>query len=164
MSVPAILASMPGDPSPQVPQTPLQRQAPLAPSQELAYRQKCIALKRRLTEIENNNDDLRRRLEREKRFQDKMRLNRAVLLNHLKDMMDIPNKKLTKKELDIFSSSMRGGANLAEHMGYDLSETAALQGDARSGYMLDDSSVGSEDDDVPEVQSLALQCRFLPQR
>ena len=140
-----------GRPSPFVPavQTPLHRNPPLAPSQELAYREKCIALKRRLTEIETNNDSLRKRLEREKRFQDKMRLNRAILLNYLKEMMEDSGKKPSHQDLEHISSGLRGNGNLAEHLGYDLSET---QGPARSDYMMDDSSADSEDDELPEVR------------
>lgn len=69
------------------------RSTPLAPSQEIAYRQKCIQLKRRLQEIETNNDRVRQKLLRERRFQDKMRLNRAILLNHMKDLVEDPSSR-----------------------------------------------------------------------
>lgn len=142
-------------PSPFVPaaQVPLHRNPPLAPSQELAYREKCIALKRRLMEIEANNDNLRKRLEREKRFQDKMRLNRAILLNHLKEMMeDDPNKKPTQQDLENLTSGTRGSGNLAEHLGYDLSQTPGMRGAARGEYIMDDSSAESEEEVEPEVR------------
>lgn len=141
-------------PSPFVPtsQVPLHRNPPLAPSQELAYREKCIALRRRLTEIEANNDNLRRRLEREKRFQDKMRLNRAILLNHLKEMMDSPDTKLSRQELENLGVGLRGSRNLAEHLGYDLSETSGMRGPARSEYIMDDSSAESDEEAEPEVR------------
>src|SRR5271163_635509 len=115
-------------PSPFVPasQVPLHRNPPLAPSQELAYREKCIALKRRLAEIESNNDSLRRRLEREKRFQDKMRLNRAILLNHLKEIMDNVDKKPSRQELEALASRQQSNGDA----GYDVP--------ARSDYMMDD--------------------------
>ena len=133
-------------------QVPLHRNPPLAPSQEMAYREKCIALKRRLTEIENNNDNLRKRLEREKRFQDKMRLNRAILLNHLKEMMDSPDTKLSRQDLENLGVGLRGGGNLAEHLGLDLSETPGMRGQARSEYIMDDSSAESEEEADPEVR------------
>lgn len=142
-------------PSPFVPaaQVPLHRNPPLAPSQELAYREKCIALKRRLTEIENNNDSLRKRLEREKRFQDKMRLNRAILLNHLKEMNDNPDAKLSQQELENLRLGLHGSGNLAEHLGYDLNETPGLRGNARSDYIMEDNtSADSEEDLEPEVR------------
>jgi hypothetical protein len=141
-------------PSPFVPasQVPLHRNPPLAPSQELAYREKCIALRRRLTEIEANNDNLRKRLEREKRFQDKMRLNRAILLNHLKEMMDSPDTKLSRQDLENLGLGLRGGKNLAEHLGYDLSETPGMRGPSRSEYIMDDSSAESDEEVEPEVR------------
>lgn len=119
----------------------------------MAYREKCIALKRRLTEIENNNDSLRKRLEREKRFQDKMRLNRAILLNHLKEMMDSPDSKLSRQDLENLGVGLRSGGNLAEHLGLDLSETPGMRGQARSEYIMDDSSAESEEEADPEVRS-----------
>lgn len=133
-------------------QAPLHRNPPLAPSQELAYREKCIALRRRLTEIEANNDNLRRRLEREKRFQDKMRLNRAILLNHLKEMMDGPDTKLSRQELENLGVGLRGSRNVAEQLSYDLSDAPGLRGAARSEYIMDDSSAESDEEAEPEVR------------
>lgn len=140
-------------PSPFVPtsQVPLHRNPPLAPSQELAYREKCIALRRRLTEIEVNNDNLRKRLEREKRFQDKMRLNRAILLNHLKEMMDSPDTKLSRQELENLGVSDLGGRTLADYLGYDLNQTAGTRGPGRSDYIMDDSSAESDEEVEQEV-------------
>ncbi|KAL9637403.1 MAG: hypothetical protein Q9164_002210 [Protoblastenia rupestris] len=57
--------------------------APLPPSVEEAYRRKCIELKRRLTEVEENNDAFRLRKVRLSRGIRKMRLERAYLLETL---------------------------------------------------------------------------------
>ncbi|KAL8727883.1 MAG: hypothetical protein Q9166_005760 [cf. Caloplaca sp. 2 TL-2023] len=57
--------------------------APLPPSVEAAYRKKCIQLKKRLNEVQDENDGKRLRIERSKRFIDKMRLERAILLERL---------------------------------------------------------------------------------
>jgi hypothetical protein len=100
-------------------------------------------------EIESNNDNLRRRLEREKRFQDKMRLNRAILLNHLKEMMDSPDTKLSRQGLENLGVGLRGSGNLAEHPGYDRSE-----------YM-DDSSAESDEEVEPEVRDRSLPVLLL---
>lgn len=56
---------------------------PLAPSQEEAYRKKCIELKRRLKEVEEQNDVFRVRKARLARGIRKMRLERAYLLEML---------------------------------------------------------------------------------
>lgn len=56
---------------------------PLPPSVEEAYRRKCIQLKHRLNEIEEANDASRVRLVRMQRAIEKMRLERAFLLEQL---------------------------------------------------------------------------------
>ncbi|KAI9782366.1 MAG: hypothetical protein M1839_005239 [Geoglossum umbratile] len=57
--------------------------APLPPSVEHAYRQKCIDLKKRINEVEESNDALRLRRARTKRGILKLRLERAFLLEQL---------------------------------------------------------------------------------
>jgi hypothetical protein len=56
---------------------------PLPPSVEEAYRRKCIQLKQRMNEVEEANDASRARLVRLHRAIDKMRLERAFLLEQL---------------------------------------------------------------------------------
>jgi len=55
----------------------------LPPSVEAAYYKKCIELKRRLNEIEANNDKMRLAISRHNRAIKKMRLERAILLDGL---------------------------------------------------------------------------------
>lgn len=55
----------------------------LPPSVEEAYRRKCIQLKQRTSEVEEANDAARLRLSRLKRQVEKMRLERAFLLEQL---------------------------------------------------------------------------------
>ena len=61
--------------------------APLPPSVEEAYRRKCIELKRRMSEVEENNDAFRLRKVRLNRGIRKMRLERAYLLETLSKRM-----------------------------------------------------------------------------
>lgn len=56
---------------------------PLPPSVEEAYRRKCIQLKSRMNEVEEANDASRLRLVRMQRQVEKMRLERAFLLEQL---------------------------------------------------------------------------------
>jgi hypothetical protein len=120
--------------------------APLAPSQEAAYRKKCIQLKRRLTEIEASNDATRRRIEQEKQHVQKMRLMRAILLDHLKTIAETPGKKLSPEQLEELGLRADGRARVSEMVG--------LEGEARpeGEGLLDDSSDESEED--PEVLPL----------
>ena len=61
--------------------------SPLPPSVETAYYRKCIELKRRVNEIEENNDTLRVRKIRIERAILKMRLERALLLEQIAEKM-----------------------------------------------------------------------------
>jgi hypothetical protein len=142
--------------SPFVPTTeiPLHKNAPLAPSQELAYRKKCIALKRRLMEIEQNNDATRRRISQEKEHVQKMRLLRAILLNHLKTIMETPGKKLTPEQLEQIGVIANG--HPAELAGQDMLVDARPDGEG----LLDDSSEESEEE--PEVQPLRRTQKSYP--
>lgn len=55
----------------------------LPPSVEEAYRRKCVQLKNRTNEVEEANDAARLRLTRIKRQVEKMRIERAFLLEQL---------------------------------------------------------------------------------
>ncbi|KAF4121348.1 HMG protein [Geosmithia morbida] len=56
---------------------------PLPPSVEEAYRRKCVQLKNRTNEVEESNDAARLRLSRIKRQVEKLRVERAFLLEQL---------------------------------------------------------------------------------
>ncbi|EUC48003.1 hypothetical protein COCMIDRAFT_3135 [Bipolaris oryzae ATCC 44560] len=60
----------------------------LPPSVETAYYRKCIDLRRRITDIEDNNDGTRLRITRLNRGIQKMRLERAFLLEQLNKHME----------------------------------------------------------------------------
>lgn len=64
------------DPLPAVPPS-------LPPSVEEAYRRKCVQLKNRTNEVEDANDAARLRLSRIKRQVEKLRIERAFLLEQL---------------------------------------------------------------------------------
>lgn len=63
--------------------------SPLPPSVETAYYRKCIELKRRINEIEENNDILRTRKVRVERAVLKLRLERALMLERIGKNMDL---------------------------------------------------------------------------
>ncbi|KAL9577767.1 MAG: hypothetical protein Q9212_006156 [Teloschistes hypoglaucus] len=56
---------------------------PLPPSVEAAYKKKCVQLKKRMVELDESNDAARLRKMRNTRFINKMRLERAYLLEKL---------------------------------------------------------------------------------
>ncbi|KAF2180835.1 hypothetical protein K469DRAFT_692662 [Zopfia rhizophila CBS 207.26] len=63
-------------------------QKDLPPSVEAAYYRKCIELRRRINDIEENNDGTRLRIKRLNRAITKMRLERAFLLEQLHKHME----------------------------------------------------------------------------
>lgn len=135
-------------PFPPANEIPLHRNAPLAPSQELAYRKKCIQLKRRLNEIEINNDSTRKRIAQEKEHVQKMRLLRAILLNHLKTIMETPGKKLTDEQLEKIGVMANGNGHEAELASQELAGELLRRPEGET--LLDDSSEESEEEE-PEV-------------
>lgn len=74
--------------------------APLPPSVEAAYKKKCIQLKQRLNELETENAAKRIRIDRNKRFVEKMRLEQAILLEHLGKIQQ--KKGLTPEGLPLY--------------------------------------------------------------
>ncbi|KAL8803321.1 MAG: hypothetical protein Q9200_006270 [Gallowayella weberi] len=74
--------------------------APLPPSVEAAYKKKCIQLKQRLNDIEAENAAKRIRIDRNKRFVEKMRLEQAILLEHLGKIQQ--KKGLTPEGLPLY--------------------------------------------------------------
>ncbi|KAK5196103.1 hypothetical protein LTR99_008089 [Exophiala xenobiotica] len=135
-------------PFPPASEVPVHRNAPLAPTQELAYRKKCVQLKRRLAEIEANNDSTRKRIMQETEHVQKMRLMRAILLNHLQEIMSAPAKRLTPEQLEKIGVLANGHANLAELAGSGITLEPPHTRPEGEG-LLDDSSEES-DEDEPE--------------
>ncbi|KAI4114911.1 MAG: hypothetical protein LQ345_004389 [Seirophora villosa] len=60
----------------------------LPPSVEAAYKIKCIALKKRMAEIEEHNNGTRERVVRNERAIRKLRLERAILVNRLGEIIN----------------------------------------------------------------------------
>lgn len=131
---------------------PHPRNAPLAPTQELAYRKKCIDLRKRLAEIEANNDATRKRILQENEHVQKMRLLRAILLNQLKEIMSTPAKQLTAEQLEKVNALTAGMHNtMAEQLGPTVSQELQPQPQPDGEGLLDDSSEETVEDE-PEVR------------
>lgn len=142
---------------PPTSEVPLHRNAPLAPTQELAYRKKCIDLRKRLAEIETNNDATRKRIIQETEHLQKMRLLRAVLLNQVKEIMSTPAKQLSAEQLERVRALTNGLDNtLPEYLPPMASQenrqqqAPAARAAADGEGLLDDSSDESMEDE-PEV-------------
>jgi hypothetical protein len=151
--------------SPFVPadQLPVQRNAPLAPSQELAYREKCIALKRRIMEIEAENDAKRARISKEKDLHAKMRLNRAILMDKLRELMESRGgQPKTRQELMemLGFDQLDGDEEDQTYEQLQAQSNKRRRVQTRDEEMLDDMSEDTDDQD-PEVCRSACP-HFLP--
>ncbi|KAK5079321.1 hypothetical protein LTR64_002257 [Lithohypha guttulata] len=138
-------------PFPPASDVPLHRNPPLAPSQELAYRNKCIQLKKRLQEIETNNSQTRARISAEKERIQKQRLLRSILLHQLREIMETPGRRWRPEELERLGIQVNGNADGEE----------GLHGGRPDGEVLLDDSTDDSDDELPE-QRTAPKPGFTP--
>ena len=107
----------------------------LPPSTEHAYHGKCIDLKRRIAEIEDENDKTILRKQRHIEGLQRNRLNRAVLLKWLETLM---------------TGGPRPSAEQMAALQTENSSLGPVNGTARP-YHLEDDTEGSEDDNLPRV-------------
>lgn len=82
------------DQQPPPPQTTTTTSLPSTnpPSVEAAYKRKCIALKKRLNEIETENENIRLRNRRGWQYIHKMRLESCILLERLANVTGMPER------------------------------------------------------------------------
>lgn len=119
---------------------------PNPPSVEAAYKRKCIALKKRLNEIEAENDAMRTRNERGERYIQKMRLESAMLLQRLSVLTGMAEEQGAASngvQQPPPNDSETGGNGAAGN------EVASRANNA-DAYM-DDDTEGSSEDHPPTV-------------
>ncbi|KAK9856374.1 hypothetical protein MYU51_001239 [Penicillium brevicompactum] len=92
------------------------------PSVEIAYKRKCIALKKRLAEVEAENELMRTRNRRGTQYIQKMRLETCMLLERLSKVTGMAdeakagasNPELRARAAAMMSSTSQGGARLED--------------------------------------------------
>ena len=92
------------------------------PSVEIAYKRKCIALKKRLAEVEAENELMRTRNRRGTQYIQKMRLETCMLLERLSKVTGMAdeakagasNPELRARAAAMMSSTSQGGAHLED--------------------------------------------------
>ncbi|KAB8272785.1 mitochondrial carrier domain-containing protein [Aspergillus minisclerotigenes] len=121
------------------------------PSVELAYKRKCVALKKRLNEIENENDLMRVRNRRGWQYIHKMRLESCILLERLAKVTGM-------------AEEAQAGVNpeLRARAAAMLSNAAVLDPGEKEGgggaYYADDTE-GSSDEQPPTPQERPLRVK-----
>lgn len=115
------------------------------PSVEIAYKRKCIALKKRLAEIEAENELMRTRNRRGTQYIQKMRLETCMLLERLTKVTGMTDEAKT------------GASNP------DLRARAAamMSATAQEGMHLEDDTEGSSGEQQPRTVCIVLLRSFL---
>jgi hypothetical protein len=117
------------------------------PSVEIAYKRKCIALKKRLAEVEAENEIMRTRNRRGWQYIQKMRLESCMLLERLAKvtgMADEAQAGSADPELRARAAAMMSNASL---------NGLGAQG---NGTYLEDDTEGSSDEQPPTVSFAGL--------
>lgn len=124
------------------------------PSVEIAYKRKCAALKKRLAEVEAENELMRTRNLRGYQYIQKMRLESCMLLERLAKvtgMADEAAAGTADPELRARAAAMMSNAAVLNGLG----ASGASQG-ANGGY-LEDETEGSSDEQPPTVRSILFR-------
>ncbi|KAI9042875.1 uncharacterized protein KD926_004941 [Aspergillus affinis] len=122
------------------------------PSVEVAYKRKCIALKKRLTEIETENELMRLRNRRGWQYIQKMRLESCILLERLSKVTGM-------------AEEAQSGVNpeLRARAAALMSNTSALNGSAgdsaKHARYYEDETEGSSDEQPPTPQERPLRVK-----
>ncbi|KAL2850595.1 hypothetical protein BJY01DRAFT_209894 [Aspergillus pseudoustus] len=124
------------------------------PSVEIAYKRKCIALKKRLSEIEAENELMRVRNRRGWQYIQKMRLESCILLERLATvtgMADEAQQAGANPELRARAAAMVSNSA-------SLNGTAAARNGSGPGYY-EDETEGSSDEQPPTPQERPLRVK-----
>jgi hypothetical protein len=135
---------------------------PNPPSIEAAYKRKCIALKKRLNEIEAENDIMRTRNKRSLQYVQKMRLESCILLERLAKVTGMVeeaqmgmNPELRARATTMMSNAMTLN-NMVAAMGAGAYSTPLVAGNGARpstlgpGYLADETE-GSSEEHPPTV-------------
>ncbi|GBF64858.1 hypothetical protein TMEN_7574 [Trichophyton mentagrophytes] len=113
---------------------------PNPPSIEAAYKRKCIALKKRLNEVEAHNEAMRLRNAQGIRYIQKMRLESCMMLERLSVLMGMADGSGRQGDSEVTGRAMA----LMRESGHLLDEERSRAGQKRSGEDLD--ALGEESD------------------
>ncbi|KAL4968561.1 uncharacterized protein BDV14DRAFT_143858 [Aspergillus stella-maris] len=133
------------------------------PSVEIAYKRKCIALKKRLSEIEAENELMRTRNRRGHQYIQKMRLESCILLERLATVTGMAeevqqagmNPELHARASAILTSTNGMTASASAGAG---GGAASRNGSGGPGYFEDDTE-GSSDEQPPTPQERPLRVK-----
>ncbi|KAB8235403.1 hypothetical protein ETB97_002357 [Aspergillus alliaceus] len=124
------------------------------PSVEVAYKRKCIALKKRLSEIEAENELMRTRNRRGWQYIQKMRLESCILLERLAKVTGMTEDAQAgvNPELRARAAAMMSNAAVLDGL-------AGQSGKEGSGALYEDETEGSSDEQPPTPQERPLRVK-----
>ncbi|KAL4910131.1 hypothetical protein BDW74DRAFT_48588 [Aspergillus multicolor] len=122
------------------------------PSIEMAYKRKCIALKKRLSEIEAENDMMRTRNNRGWKYIQKMRLESCILLERLASVTGMVEEAEAGVNPELRARAAAFVTNAAALNG------AAARNGSGPGYY-EDETEGSSDEQPPTPQERPLRVK-----
>lgn len=123
------------------------------PSVENAYKRKCLALKKRLNEIEEENEMMRLRNRRGWQYIQKMRLESCILLERLAKVTGMTEEAQAGVNPELRARASAMMTNVAAVTGGE----AGKNGAAGVPQSLEDETEGSSDEQPPTVSS----CLFI---
>ncbi|KAL4785210.1 hypothetical protein BJX76DRAFT_325416 [Aspergillus varians] len=123
------------------------------PSVEIAYKRKCIALKKRLSEIEAENELMRTRNRRGWQYIQKMRLESCILLERLATVTGMAEEAQAG-----VNPELRARATAMITSATNLNGTAATRNGSGPGYY-EDETEGSSDEQPPTPQERPLRVK-----
>lgn len=122
------------------------------PSVEVAYKRKSIALKKRLNEVESENDLMRQRNQRGWKYIQKMRLESCILLERLAKVTGMAEEAQAgmSPELRAHAAAMLSNASALNSIPVGGEVPGHNNG---PGVYLEDETEGSSDEQPPTVSS-----------
>ena len=125
---------------------------PNPPSIELAYKKKCIQLKKRLNESEAENDLIRARNKRAKFYVAKMRLETCIMLERLATVTGMLDEAASASAAAGQQGAAAGGQISAELRAKAAAIVTSAHAQSTQGVM-DDETEGSSEEQPPTVRS-----------
>lgn len=132
---------------------------PNPPSIELAYKKKCIQLKKRLNEIEAENDLVRARNKRAKFYVAKMRLETCIMLERLATVTGMLDETASAGAAGGSAGGQGGGGQISAEL---RAKAAAIVTSAHAQStqgVMDDETEGSSEEQPPTPQERPLRVK-----
>ncbi|KAL5363508.1 hypothetical protein BJX96DRAFT_178131 [Aspergillus floccosus] len=123
------------------------------PSVEIAYKRKCIALKKRLNEVEAENELMRVRNHRGRQYIQKMRLESCILLERLASVTGMAEEAQAGVHPELHARAAAMVSNVKA-----LNEIAGEKRQAAAAYY-EDETEGSSEEQPPTPQERPLRAK-----